>query len=486
MTERHARWGDYTTRGNGERVVDAHAPDLRHAPAAGWFVYDGNRWAEDLEEKAATQRAMEVLTSMDLDAHCRAGMDLDDLRHCRSSQSPAAYSNALKVAALYPPIATTFDHFDDASRAPAGHEFRLNVLNGTIDLRTKKIEPHQREDMITKLAPIRFDESADPAQWISFLEAAQPDAEVRNFLQRLAGYWLSGAVRDEVFPIFWGEGGNGKGTYLDTIRKMMGDYSGPVPEQVLIAQKIKPHPTALMIFRGLRLAVASETDDGDTIAIATLKRLTGGDVITARFLNKDFVSFEPTHKLVLMTNPRPKLQGNITASLRRRIFFIPWNTIFEGARMDTGLKPKLAKPEGLSAALNWCLEGYQEWARIGLAPPRSVLSATEDYMASEDTIGEFVLERCELDPAESVSADDLYKAYRVYCKERGEQSVIRSQDFKGAFLGKRGPKEAGVTWKRTETARLYRGVRLRPKGAEDYAERDGAGRRPFGRWTDDA
>lgn len=475
----HPAWADYTHRGNGERVVDAHANDLRHAPEGGWFEWDGKRWAPDPGSKRALKRAMDTLVAMALEARTSPGLDADDHKFIERSQSPGEWGSALTTASLYAPIATSFDAFDDGRDAPKGHETRFNVLNGTVDLELGQLRPHRREDMITKLAGASFlPPSECSTLWVDFLAKAQPDAEIRAFLQRLAGYWLFGGVRDEVFPINWGQGGNGKGTFLDTIRRSMGEYAGTVPDDVLVSQHQKPHPTGLMTFRGLRLAIASEQNESDTIALGTLKRLTGGDEIRARFMGKDFVSFEPTHKLVLMLNPRPKLGGNVGASLKRRIFFIPWEQIFEaGAKgTDTELKTKLSEAPALAAVLAWQLEGYRTWRRVGLAPPASVLAATSDFLRDEDTIAAFVEERLDLGPSLSVSADDLYKAYKVYCKETGETAILRVQDFKSALLAKEALRQAGVYWKRHEDARTYHGCELRPRTADDYVAREQSGR----------
>lgn len=470
----HPAWASYTTRGNGERVVDAHGADLRHTPEGGWYVWDGRRWGADPGDKAALRRALDTLLTLTEEAGPNVSSDI--LRFIDASQSPAAYGNALKVASLHAPIATRFECFDDGGRAPAGHAFRLCALNGVVDLRTGELTPHRREDMITKLAGAEYIPTAPRALWLAFLEAAQPDDEIRAFLQRLAGYWLFGGVLEEVFPIFYGQGGNGKGTFLDTIRKALGEYAGSVPEDVMVARPGGSHPTGLMVFRGLRLAVASETDEGDTLAIATLKRLTGGDVIRARFMGQDFVEFEPTHKLVLMTNARPRLRGNVNASLRRRIFFVPWTLALDPATLNTKLKAELCEPGALAAVLAWAVEGFALWQKHGLAPPAKVLAATADYLADEDTLGTFIEDGCDVGPTLSVSASDLYKGYKVFCKENGEASVLRSQDFKPALLSRLAP---SVTWERDKHARTYRGIALRPKTADDHAERD---QRGFGRW----
>lgn len=466
----HGAWADYTTRGNGERVVDAHGRDLRHAPGGGWYVWDGRRWAQDPEAKRARSLAMATLTDMQLEAERMPGLEGAELKHVYQSQAPGAYRSALEIASLYEPISTSFEAFDDGPQAQ-GNARRVNLLNGTYDLERSELGPHTREHLITKLAPVEYVLNADQSHWIDFLRRAQPDEQIRAFLQRLAGYWLTSLVRDEIFPIFWGLGGNGKGTFLDTIRRMLGDYAGVVPDDVLLSQHQKPHPTGLMTFRGLRLAVASETDEGDILAIATLKRLTGGDSIRARFMGKDFVEFAPTHKLVMMTNARPKLRGSVSPSLRRRIFFVPWDTTIAQEDADTGLKERLALPSALSGVLAWALEGHRLWRSVGLAPPPAVRTATDDYLGDEDTLAAFLAERCELAPSNDITADQLYKAYRDYCKEVGEGSLLRPQDFKPALLAKPACLAAHVTHKRDKHGRTYHGLGLRPRDAEDHAQR---------------
>jgi putative DNA primase/helicase len=193
-------------------------------------------------------------------------------------------------------------------------------------------------------------------------------------------------------------------------------------------------------------------------------------------MGKDYVEFEPTHKLVLMTNARPRLRGSVSASLKRRIFFVPWSAAFEGAGLDTKLKPRLAEPDGLATALNWMVDGYAEFCRIGLAPPRSVLAATADYIADEDTIASFLEDRCLFGADLQVEASEVYKAYKAYCKDHGEQSVARAQDFKPALLAKEAARKGGVTWKRDERARRYIGLALRPLDVSDYEARHSAHR----------
>lgn len=466
----HPAWADYTVRGNGERIVDEHGQDLRYAAGDGWFEWDGQRWARDVEQQRALARANMTLTKMQI---MGVGLKGGALKHVLASQSPSAWAAALKAAAVYQPIAANHDAFDDGPRAPPGHALRFNVASGTLNLADGDLRAHNRADMITRLSPATFDPESHGCLWRTFLATAQPDPLVQAFLQRLAGYWMCGTVQDEVFPIFWGLGGNGKGTFLDTIAAVMGDYAATVPEDVLTPPKgARPHPTGMMVFKGIRLAIASETEEGDTLAISTMKRLTGGDKIRARLMGKDFQEWKPTHKILMSTNAKPRLRGTVGPALMRRILFVGWDTVITRERADKTLKTRLLAPAELSGVLNWMLEGYREFCRIGLAPPATVTDSTAEYLANEDTLGSFVEDRLLLGDGREITADHLYKAYREYCRDSGELTAVRPQDFKPAFLAREDVRLAGVAWEKTRAARVYKNVDLRPRSKEDHEAAD--------------
>jgi putative DNA primase/helicase len=209
------------------------------------------------------------------------------------------------------------------------------------------------------------------------------DAEMIAFLQRLCGYWLTGSVREEKLVIVYGPGGNGKTKFIEAVRGCLGtDYATGMAMETLIVTHHEQHPTDLADLRGMRLAVATETEEGRRLAEAKIKLLTGGDRIRARYMRQDFFEFPPTHKLVIFGNHRPALR-NVDEAMRRRLVLIPFNAKIPAAEQDLHLADKLAAER--PAILAWMLAGCRAWLDRGLDPPERVRVATADYLESADT-----------------------------------------------------------------------------------------------------
>lgn len=250
----------------------------------------------------------------------------------------------------------------------------LNVANGTVDLRTGELRPHDRNDYIMKLAPVVYDPTASAPTWDASMATWQPDDAVRGFLQRLMGYGLTGVVRDHVFPIHYGTGRNGKGTFLHAIRRTMGDYATMVPTSMLEEKRHDAHPAEKVTLLGRRYALATETKQQCVLDVAWVKLATGGDAISARGMRENFFDFEPSHHLHLMTNHRPVIKETKDA-IWDRVVLIPWQANFiKGANLDTALDVKL-KAEA-SGILRWLVEGCLNWQRNGLQAPAVVQVAT--------------------------------------------------------------------------------------------------------------
>jgi putative DNA primase/helicase len=347
----------------------------------------------------------------------------------------------------------------------------LNVENGTIDLRTGELHPHRREDLITKIAPVIYETDAECPRWTKFLEEVQPDPGLRAYLRRLAGYSATGVVRDHVLPIFYGSGRNGKGVYTNANQHVLGDYARIVPTEVLMAKQLDDHPTGRMVLFGCRLAIASETEQNRGLATALVKQLTGGDPITARLMRKDYVTFLPTHKLLLATNYRPVIKETKDA-IWDRVHLVPWNQRFLLEKQDKQLGEKL-KAEA-SGILRWMVEGCLEWQRIGLAPPETVVAATEQYRKDMDLLGDFFAECCVLDAGAQVSRPTLRRAYEQWAEEVGQKHTLDPKGF-ADVLRERGCidvpslRETG----RPTPVRGWKGIRLRTdKDVDTYAGED--------------
>ena len=418
-----------TDSGNAERWVSLHGSRFRfHAARGCWFRWNGTVWAEDVEGEAhlATK---EVARDYLVDATQLVPRDaLELVKWAAKSESAGARSAMLKLAASEPGMSVGANAWDSDPMS-------LNVDNGVLDLRTGELRPHSSADLFTKLAPTRYVADAEAPRFMRFLEEALPDPELRDFLQRLCGYALTGEVREHVLPIFYGSGGNGKGTLVETLSAVLGDYARAVPAELLMKRvgQSEAHPTERAQLMGLRLAFASETEAGRALAESTVKMLTGGDSISARFMRQDFFEFSPSHKLILSTNHKPVIKGT-DRGIWRRVRLVPWDVVPQSP--DPTLKHKLlAEREGILA---WCVAGCLRWQAEGLGSAGAIDLATAEYRDESDVLGSFLAERTIAVGDAWTRSSDLYTAYRRWAEAQGE-SPWTQKSFTRA-LGERGLK----------------------------------------------
>jgi len=329
------------------------------------------------------------------------------------------------------------------------------VANGTLDLRTGELRPPRREDLITKASPAGFDPAATCPQWLAFLDRImQGNAELIGFLQRAAGYSLTGNTSERAFFICHGTGANGKSTFLDVLKTLLGDYATTTAAETIMLKRYNAIPSDVASLKGARLVVAIETEQGQALAEILVKSLTGGtDEIAARMMYKDWFSFRPTFKLWLGTNHRPEITGTDNA-IWDRIRLIPFDVTIPAAEQDRGLAEKL-KAE-LDGILAWAVAGCLDWQRGGLRPPELVKAATAEYRAEMDALAAFLDEICLVAKYASVTSTDLYKAYNDWAKATAEKPLT-SKAF-SARMKERGYKTNG----RAPNGRyLYQGLGLR-------------------------
>jgi P4 family phage/plasmid primase-like protien len=288
----------------------------------------------------------------------------------------------------------------------------------TFDLRTGIGHKPDPLDYITKKTACRCAPRGTPHPlWTQFLDRVTDySGELQAFLQRWCGYCCTGFTSEHVFVFAWGTGANGKSTFINTIRGILGDYATIADMSTFLASNSERHPTDLAKLRGARLVVAIETQKGRRWDETKIKALTGGDKITARFMRQDFFDFTPTFKLFVSGNHKPRL-GSVDEAIRRRLLLVPFTVQIPAGERDKDLADKL-KAEW-PAILRWMLDGCLEWQRIGLAPPKIVLDATEDYFAEQDTLQQW-LDECTEDGGEPAftRTADLFASWKSWCEPR--------------------------------------------------------------------
>jgi len=310
----------------------------------------------------------------------------------------------------------------------------LGLPTGVLDLRTCMHREYHPTDRITLVAGCSFDPSAKSPIWDRFLsEIMGENQDLLDYLQRLAGYSLSGQRGEHLLPIFWGAGANGKSTFLASLQAMFGEYATTAAPGLLMVRNGSEHPTGLANLQGRRLVVTSETGESGRLNEEVIKLITGGDRISARKMREDFFEFDPTHQLVLQTNYRPRVTGTDNG-IWRRLRLIPFIATIPEDRRDPLLPTKL-KSE-LAGIFNWALQGWQKYQLHGFQTPVTVTAATSEYRQASDSIGTFIAECCEVDEIHTAASAELYRAYVSWCEEAGERA--RSQRDFGMRLAERG------------------------------------------------
>lgn len=448
-----------TDTSNAERWVELHGDRFRwHAGRERWCVWTGQRWALD-DAGEALRVTKDVADSWMLRDAVTKARSSGELRlyeqHARRSGSASARVAMLRLAQAEQGISIPTDQWD-------ADPWALNVANGRLDLRTGRLEQHRPGDYATKLAPVAYDPDARAPRFERFLEEALPANDVRAFVGRSLGYALTGVIREHVLPVWYGAGGNGKGTLQNAVGAVLGDYSRAVPADLMMKKSGgDQHPTERAMLMGLRLAFASETEAGRQLAESTVKSLTGGDPITARFMRQDFFTFLPSHKLILSTNHRPIIRGN-DAGIWRRVRLVPWETT--PRVLDTTLGEQLAR-EG-PGILRWLVEGCLAWQREGLGSAASIDEATQAYRHEQDVCSAFLEECTSRTPDARTPSAELYAAYRAWCLESGERHWTQ-RAFVAAL------QERGLDRTKAHGTMTYRGLGLladRPGASNESKE----------------
>lgn len=427
-----------TETSNADRLIRRFGSNIRYVVEwDDWIVWDGERWKRDIEGVCIQEKAITVAESL--------WQEINDSRPSRNGPEYDVWQTAVPQMYSFARASNSAKGVDALitlarSQVPVNvrqldaNDWLLNVANGTIDLRTGELHPHRQEDYITKLCPIAYDPKAKCPRWKEFLsEIFDKDQAVVSFTQRFLGYCLTGDVSEQILPIFWGPGGNGKSLLIEVpAETVLGeDYAGVAPREIFVLSKPgSRHPTEIMTLQGKRFMRSGELDVGTRLSEGLIKHLTGGDAITGRGLYENFTSFSPTHKLVLTTNNKPEVRGREHA-IWRRLRIVPFTATFEGDDRDTSLKEKLkAEAQGILA---WMVRGCLFWQKNGLREPKAVLLATNEYRKEQDCVGRFVNEHCQQDADMAVPAEELYEAFKKVFPD----SDITNTAF-GKELGKLG------------------------------------------------
>jgi len=424
--EKRTRVYPQTDYGNAERLVDAHSDNIRYCyPWKRWLIWRGNRWCID-NTNEIERLAKQTVRSMY--AEC-ATIDVDEVRkalvrHIKSSESQAKLNAMISLAESEPGIPIIPDELDS-------DQWLLNCRNGTVDLRTGKLQPHDRGQMITKIIDVDYDPSATCPLWEQFIfDIMGGNQTLVNFLQRAVGYSLTGDMSEQVFFILYGIGANGKSTFLNTLRELLAEYAIETSPETFAVKDRGSYTGDIADLKGVRFVVTTEFAQGKSLNEVVVKQLTGGDTIRARRLYQDEFEFKPTFKIWMAANNKPRIRESANA-IWRRIRLIPFLEQFcDISQAEYNPDAKLADPQlaaklkaEQAGILRWAVDGCLMWQKEGLGLPMEVREANAKYRAEMDFLSDFLAECCIVTPEARVTTQELFRAYLYYCDRTGDKPV---------------------------------------------------------------
>lgn len=457
-----------------------------------WFVYKEGRWQQD--DKREHIDAIREMYSLLLNIKNKFLSNLEEDTEKMVAREIKKLSQIKNMELLLKQAASGRDglgvldeHFDQELRY-------VGVPNGVIDLKTGELLPTNPELYNTRQVGVSYDPAApEPRRFKQFLHdifkyplekekvnlsddefqrACQEQCEsLVTYIQTLFGYAFLGICKEHLFICFYGLGRNGKGVVIRTVNRVMGNYAGEIAPAILMNQRntsaSSPTPE-IGDLKGMRLVVASETNQGQFFDTSAIKRLTGGDILVFRKpYAKDFIRFRPSHTIILQTNFRPNAPAEDSA-FWDRIQVVPFlrrfvenpdpANIYE-AEIDKDLEDKLS--EELPGILNWLVEGARMYIENGLYPPECIKNAVNEYRHSRDFIADFIEECCTTGPVQNirVRTTAFVQALNEWRKVQGFRSPLPSSVITERL-------ESKGFIKRKSNFQCYKGLTLKPVGEE--------------------
>jgi putative DNA primase/helicase len=426
--------------------------DVLHSSARGYFMYDAGVWQTDADEdvRAVAQTLGDRLKTAAAEAFTDATAKTDE----DAQKAAQAKANRLLGLAREAHNSKRIDSTLRELRAlegvrgadPDGFDNdpdRLAVANGCINLRSGEVHEDNRYDLITQRVNVEYDPAAQCPRWEGFLrevlitDNGTPDEELIAWVRRLIGYGITGHTSEQVFAVFYGVGANGKGVFIETLTDLFGAITKTSPYSAFEQKQGTSIPNDLARLAGARLVFASEGDARTSLSAATVKRLTGEDKITARFLNREFFEFRPRFLLMLASNHKPTVQDS-SEGYWRRVKLVPFRRFFEENERDKGLKAALAAE--FPGILAWAVRGAVEWREQGLGVPETVRRETNVYRASSDRLSEFVGSCLDVtgEHLDVVKATEVYRAYQSWAEDNAEEHPLRRAALLAALAERRG------------------------------------------------
>lgn len=419
LDEQPYKFYSYDDTGNAQRLTERYGGVMRYNHTyKRWYIYNGKRWLDD-ETGAVKRLADSLIDEMGSDYAWVSGEDQEKAltKHIKYSRSSKGKQAMLKESEHLVSIRP-----QDFDKDP----FLLNVQNGTIDLRTGKLLSHDAKQYLSKICNVEYSDKIDCPQWLDFLNTVfDGDEELICYMQKVAGIFLTGSIEEQAVFFLYGNGRNGKSTFVEALHNILGDYAMTTqPEVFLVSRSSNVPEYELARMKGARLVTTAEPTDGAKLNESIIKQMTGGEEIACRVPYGMPFSFRPEYKLCMTTNYKPVIRGR-DEGIWRRVHLIPFSVQIPKEQVDKKLRYKLQKE--YSGILNWAVEGCLLWQKEGIEMPQAVLDSVAEYRSEMDLIGIFLEECTEVNASGRVSADELFRVYLKWVQANNERDISKTK-----------------------------------------------------------
>jgi len=448
-----------TDLGNAMRIIDNFGDRIRYVEGWGWMSWTDTGWVRHADRYVAE-------LSHDIPQLVRdEARNLDDLKQKRwaswskTTESAGHLEAMVRIASKRSEVSRTTGDFDS-------EDHWLNCSNGIVNLKDGSIRMIDQDDLVTKNTRVPYEPTYKLDAWENFLkQTCDGDQEMMDYLQRAAGYTLTGSNREEAFFIISGPPASGKSTFLDALHAATGTYATSTQSETFMYRRNQTPPAnELARFAGARMVSVSEIKEGESFDESLIKQFTGGDQVVARFLYQDAFEYRPQMKLWIATNHDPDAKDE---ALWRRIKKVSFRRAIPHAERDPHLKEVLQDPyTGGKAVLAWAVRGAMQWYEHGLQEPASVTMEVHAYRDDQDRFKQFISDCLDPAPGHTVVLNEMYEVYKLWCRMTNEfakrqPQFVKSMESRGVRHGRGDsgkitfkdykPKamsfgESGVTW----------------------------------------
>jgi len=425
--------------GNAARFADMWCNELKWVPAwKCWMFYNGIRW-EHVDEAFVIGKSRDVVYSLFDDAR-----DLNMQKQGSggllwkwADKSCAAERLSAMVRIAKADMSISSEVFDDAERT----RYRLNVRNGTINLKTGKLEPHNPLDYTTLVAPVTYDEDAPyPLRWTNHLKWCfkydrndKSTWDVYWYIHKILALSITGDVSHRVIPVQHGDGSNGKSVIIGVMSRELGPYAHKMKKETLLQKQYADgggdaSPDIIKL-KGKRFVYASETNEGETMDVSKVKDwASGSEKLSGRALYQDSEEFWPQFILWITSNHKLRIPETKPA-IWNRLRLIHYSNTIETDRMNTKLAEEIFNEES-SGILNWLIEGVRWLLEEGIKEPSSVIESTLEYRDEQDVFKRSYLYIFDIsDKSAHTPLKDLYRHYETHWSGVSRGKVMLKKDF---------------------------------------------------------